>query len=179
MYCDDDAPLPPTLESVFQQTLPKPPPLSSNLLAEQAQKRQRSRAIMLQNTERHEEMHMLSTDSADVNREEALQSVWMRTMVDEFGEELDALRKVGLLPLLRPSIIPLHPTDTSCLLPLQKEPTLGADGGSRVPLLIDALQAGSELFSRGPSSSDTAKMPVLHQIDEVSFIVGPRQDKGQ
>lgn len=37
--------------------------------------------------------------------------------------------------------------------PLQKEPNLAAEGGNRMPLLIDALQAGSEVFSRGTSAS--------------------------
>lgn len=33
------------------------------------------------------------------------------------------------------------------LLSLQGEPTLGADGGTRLPLFIDALAYGSELFT--------------------------------
>lgn len=56
---------------------------------------------------------------------EAFEALYMRTVVSEYAEELDAIRK--------------------------KEPTLGdpaQDGGAndRMGLLIDALKAGSELF---------------------------------
>lgn len=37
--------------------------------------------------------------------------------------------------------------------PLQREPSLGADGGTRLPLFIDALAYGSELFT-APSGKE-------------------------
>ena len=53
---------------------------------------------------------------------------------------------------------------------LQKEPTLSTDGGSRMPLLIDALQAGSELFSRGQDSIE-GKGDYLGANDEVGLML--------
>lgn len=101
----------------------------------------------------------LSDPSQRQAREEAFTSVWMRTMVDEFGEELDALRK--------------------------RDSTLaGGDGGpnssSRMPLLIDALQSGAELYSRGrrdapstASSSMASQIPsAFYDVDEVALLLG-------
>lgn len=45
----------------------------------------------------------------------------------------------------------------------QREPTLGADGGTRLPLFIDALASGSELFS---SPTSKTQMSPIRDGDE-------------
>ncbi|SOV06369.1 uncharacterized protein UDID_12216 [Ustilago sp. UG-2017a] len=54
-------------------------------------------------------------------RRQAFRSLWLKAVADEFEDELDSIRT--------------------------REPTLGADGGTRLPLFIDALAYGSELFT--------------------------------
>ncbi|CDW98888.1 hypothetical protein [Sporisorium scitamineum] len=84
------------------------------------------------------------TQAQKEKRQQAFRSLWLKAVADEFGDELDAIRT--------------------------REPTLGADGGTRLPLLIDALAAGSELFTRSSSeqhaSSHTAaaSRPALDEI---------------
>lgn len=92
--------------------------------------------------------------SSLIERRETLERVWMKVMVEEFGNELDALRK--------------------------KEPTLGTSTtDKRMPLLIDSLQAGAELFSDGINTSpeEKRKAPELHTIDETAiFLEGMKEE---
>lgn len=79
------------------------------------------------------------TQAQKERRQQAFRSLWLKAVADEFGDELDAIRT--------------------------REPTLGADGGTRLPLFIDALAAGSELFSS--SQSDQTQQATL---DEMTLV---------
>ncbi|PWZ00818.1 hypothetical protein BCV70DRAFT_200085 [Testicularia cyperi] len=76
-------------------------------------------------------------------RRDAFKSLWLRSMADEFGDELDSIRN--------------------------KEPTLGADGGTLLPLFIDALTSGSELFN--PTSGASASSKAHNRTDEVALVI--------
>ncbi|PWN46501.1 hypothetical protein IE53DRAFT_365375, partial [Violaceomyces palustris] len=83
-------------------------------------------------------------------RKEAFKSLWMRSVAEEFGDELDAIRT--------------------------REPTLGAEGGTRLPLLIDALGSGCEIFSSTSSSKDGNGLGVggrdqASRVDEVALAM--------
>ncbi|UZJ52942.1 hypothetical protein CBS101457_002262 [Exobasidium rhododendri] len=125
-----------------------PPPILRSLLIEEAQDRRREALAKKQRSRKPS----LATNKQAVDngatREEYFQAVYMRIVIDEFGEELDALRK--------------------------KEPNLTAESGSRMPLLIDALQAGSELFSRGSTSSKEHSIS-LGDSDEVGLMLWGNQ----
>ncbi|CCF47937.1 hypothetical protein NDA11_003129 [Ustilago hordei] len=60
-------------------------------------------------------------------RRQAFRSLWLKAIANEFEDELDSIRT--------------------------REPSLGADGGTRLPLFIDALAYGSELFT-APSGKE-------------------------
>ncbi|CBQ71654.1 conserved hypothetical protein [Sporisorium reilianum SRZ2] len=78
------------------------------------------------------------TQAQREKRQQAFRSLWLKSVADEFGDELDAIRT--------------------------REPTLGADGGTRLPLFIDALAAGSELFTSSSSDQNASSRPALDEI---------------
>nr|CDI52325.1 hypothetical protein BN887_05316 [Melanopsichium pennsylvanicum 4] len=86
------------------------------------------------------------TQAQREQRRQAFRSLWLKAVADEFGDELDAIRT--------------------------REPTLGADGGTRLPLFIDALASGSELFS-SPSNEQTGPERAIDArqitLDEVAL----------
>ncbi|CEH13674.1 Ribosome-assembly protein 3 [Ceraceosorus bombacis] len=93
-----------------------------------------------------EEKKGKSMDSEE--RRNAFRTFWLAAVTEEFGEELENMRK--------------------------RDPSLSESlGGSRLPLLIDALASGSELFSTGQPQS-TAHLEgdnALMDVDEVGMLL--------
>lgn len=105
-------------------------------LLEASRAKRRGVEATLAQKEKEEQEQEQRRQPGKQEQEEAFESMYMRAVVGEYAEELDAIRR--------------------------KEPGLGdADDGGRMGLLIDALKAGSELFSR----SDP---------DEVALVMGDR-----
>ena len=106
------------------------------LEASRAKRRGVEATLAQKEKEQEQEQEERRRQPGKQEQEEAFESMYMRAVVGEYAEELDAIRR--------------------------KEPGLGdADDGGRMGLLIDALKAGSELFSR----SDP---------DEVALVMGGR-----
>ncbi|KAJ1027635.1 hypothetical protein NDA18_003635 [Ustilago nuda] len=74
-------------------------------------------------------------------RRQAFRSLWLKAIANEFEDELDSIRT--------------------------REPSLGADGGTRLPLFIDALAYGSELFT-APSGKEQVH-GCTDDIDELAL----------
>ena len=151
----------------------------------EAARQKRREAIVLKNERKAAfEGKQSQTVNDSATREDDFKALWMRLMVDEFGEELNAIRKVSIdtreLQRVFGHFLILCCYPFPCLCILQKEPTLSTEGASsRMPLLIDALQAGSELFSRGGDSSfnNNSGEQKLGEIDEVGLMLWLGQQK--
>ncbi|PWN42817.1 hypothetical protein IE81DRAFT_116534 [Ceraceosorus guamensis] len=81
-------------------------------------------------------------------RRNAFRTFWLAAVTEEFGEELENMRK--------------------------RDPSLSESlGGSRLPLLIDALASGSEIFSTGQpqSSAHLEGDNALMDVDEVGMLL--------
>lgn len=82
-----------TLDSQCRKLQPPTPVLRSELVEEAAQKRQEG--LRIKNEKKAAILAQQRQTAGDsMTREEEFQAMWMRMMVDGFGEELDALRKV-------------------------------------------------------------------------------------
>lgn len=120
----------------------------------EAQNARQGRSILGNNAASTASTDAILTPTSFAARREELERGWMKVMIEEYGNELDALRK--------------------------KEPTLGTSNTDRrMPLLIDSLQSGAELFSDGinASSEDKRKAPKFHSIDETEiFLQGLKEE---
>lgn len=86
-------------------------------------------------------------------RQEAFRALWMQQLTTEFGEELDSLRKVCRARKLG--------TDEQNDARMQHDTTGSSQATGRLPLLIDALASGSEVF---PQVADD-------RVDEASITM--------
>ncbi|WFD05361.1 hypothetical protein MVES1_000691 [Malassezia vespertilionis] len=98
-----------------------------------------------------DQMAMLTTESISEQLQQkqrnTFRTLWMQAVTEEFGDELDAMRQDD----------PRLSTET----------TTTSSATSRLPLLIDALSFGSEVF---PGAQDTAG-PGSQAVDEVALAL--------
>ena len=79
----------------------------------------------------------------------AFHSLWMKALTDEFADELDQIRQVCRVAVRRA----LTQTDTRLV-----EDTSSSAATSRLPLLIDSLSFGSEVFPSGRGAQDQVNL---------------------
>ena len=84
------------------------------------------------------------SDELREKQKESFRSLWMQALTDEFGNELDEQRQ----------------NDPR----LSSGPANATNATARLPLLVDALSFGSEVYSQAPTAADEADHDTVDEI---------------